>query len=601
MDAVLSRADLKVLPDSRSFLRTFLTVYITGLAIVLFDLADGVLFVGDSDDQMRELQIRYLMSPDGRWFDLTLPFISMPETYVSPWSRLIDLPYAAIATLLRPFMPIDQALSFAFRIWPPLMLALFCLPVASTVKRLMADQPTSRLSSLLMLMLMTILMAVAVFEFSPGRIDHHDGQLVAMMLMVSGLVRWDRFGGALVGGAAALSVVIGLECLPLVVVAYAGLVLCYIAGVRDARAMIIASGAGMSIVVVAASLAFIGPDGIVSTQCDAFSAPYLFLLIGMSATLSCVVWVVPDRSSIFAKTLWLGLPSAFVLGLAAWCFPRCLGGPYQMIDPVSRAFWFSRIWQENSFLYLYESAQYSTVALLALSTCGALLAAPYVAAEIRRQKFGVGVAFAVGLASLLLTFDVLRNIRFPIALIPPFLPAAIAYYLNARSPTRGVRVAVGFALASVLAPAVLCLVIRPPTHVFDAVDYMSASDCDGEDFGVLNSVAAGRIALPQGIALPVLFARPAGFSVGAVPFHRASPGMRRMFEAFTSSDAAVRRAALEPFDYVAVCRFPLAADLQQAPLYAALAAGKSWPGLERVPYAKPSDFQLFRIDHAKLW
>jgi hypothetical protein len=198
MDAVLLRADSKVLPDSRPFLRTFLTVYITGLAIVLFDLADGLLFVGDVDDQIRELQIRYLMSPDGRWFNLTLPFISMPEAYVSPWSRLIDLPYVAIATLLRPFMPIDQALSFSFRIWPPLMLALFCLPVASTVKRLMADQPTSRLSSLLMLMLMTILMAVAVFEFSPGRIDHHDGQLVAMMLMVSGLVRWDRLGGALV-------------------------------------------------------------------------------------------------------------------------------------------------------------------------------------------------------------------------------------------------------------------------------------------------------------------------------------------------------------------------------------------------------------------
>ncbi|MBW9115479.1 hypothetical protein JNB88_17690 [Rhizobium cauense] len=179
-----------------------------------------------------------------------------------------------------------------------------------------------------------------MLEFAPGRIDHHNGQLVAMMLMVTGLVRWDRLGGVLVGAAAALSVVIGLECLPLIVVAFAGLVFCYVAGVGDVRAIVIASGIGMSSVAIVAALIFIGPGGISSTQCDAFSAPYLFLLIGMSATLSCVAWVVPDRSSILARLLWLGATSVFVLGLAAWCFPRCIAGPYDMIDPLSRAeFW----------------------------------------------------------------------------------------------------------------------------------------------------------------------------------------------------------------------------------------------------------------------
>ncbi|MBW9115478.1 hypothetical protein JNB88_17685 [Rhizobium cauense] len=158
MDVALSRADLTVVRGGKSFLSTFLTIYITGLAIVLFDLADGVLFFGDIDDQVRELQIRYLMSSDGRWFDLTLPFISMPEAYVSPWSRLIDLPYVAIATLFRPFMSVDQTISFSFLVWPPLMLAIFCLLGAATVRRLMVGMPMSRLSSLLTLTLMTVLM-----------------------------------------------------------------------------------------------------------------------------------------------------------------------------------------------------------------------------------------------------------------------------------------------------------------------------------------------------------------------------------------------------------------------------------------------------------
>jgi hypothetical protein len=135
---------------------------------------------------------------------------------------------------------------------------------------------------------------------------------------------------------------------------------------------------------------------------------------------------------------------------------------------------------------------------------------------------------------------------------------------------------------------------------FDAVDYMTASACKGQDFSVLEAAPPGRIALPQGIALPVLLSAPAGFSVGAVPFHRASPGMKRMFEAFLTSDTDVRRTALAPFDYLAGCQFPLRVDPKQAPLYAALVRGDSWPGLERVPSTIRTNFQLFRIDHAVL-
>jgi hypothetical protein len=102
------------------------------------------------------------------------------------------------------------------------------------------------------------------------------------------------------------------------------------------------------------------------------------------------------------------------------------------------------------------------------------------------------------------------------------------------------------------------------------------------------------------LALSVIFAAPEGFTVAAVPFHRASPGMKRMFEAFTSHDSDVRRTALKPFDYVAVCRFPSAIDPDQAPLYAALANDRPWPGLERIPAPSKTDFQLFRIDHDAL-
>jgi hypothetical protein len=96
--------------------------------------------------------------------------------------------------------------------------------------------------------------------------------------------------------------------------------------------------------------------------------------------------------------------------------------------------------------------------------------------------------------------------------------------------------------------------------------------------------------------LPIL---PAGFSVASVPFHRASPGMRRTFDAFLADDSKVRQDALQPFDYVAVCL--MRGKLQGASsLYVALSAGRDWPGLIRVASDPGNPFQLFRIDHMAL-
>ena len=69
--------------------------------MALFDALDGVNFLGDIDDDLRAVQIRLLVE-GGAWFDRTIPMIQMPEAYISPWSRLVDLPYAIFAANPRP-------------------------------------------------------------------------------------------------------------------------------------------------------------------------------------------------------------------------------------------------------------------------------------------------------------------------------------------------------------------------------------------------------------------------------------------------------------------------------------------------------------------
>ncbi|WP_296435631.1 MULTISPECIES: hypothetical protein [unclassified Rhizobium] len=599
-DIVASESD-QAAASEMPLWRMFLVVYATALAMVLFDAADGILFVGDIDDQLRELQIRHLMSPQGHWFDLSLPFISMPAIYVSPWSRLVDLPYVAIAWLLQTFMPTAQGLSVAFQVWPPMMLSICCLLVAATARRLLAGFVISETALTLSLMIATVLMSIGVAEFSPGRIDHHNVQIVALLMIVAGLVRWDRAGGLMIGAGAAISTVIGLECLPFVVIAYGGLVLCYICNVAGVRAVLVASSVSMASVTLLSAMAFIGPAGAVSTQCDAFSAPYIFLLCGFAAILGACAAIQRDRSGPLQRLLALAIPAGALLIAAAFFFPSCMSGPYGIIDPLSRELWFERIWQEKSILYFYQNDRRDLLVLLALTAAIAAFVGPVVRFRMRERSFGPAIAYLMALGALILTVFVTRNIRFPIALMPVFLPAVIAT-MTIKLPAfdRAYRLS-GVAVAAIAVALCLSFVLlRSSEHTFDEVDYMTASECAGQDFSVLDAVPPGRVAVPQGIALPLIMAAPSGFSVAAMPFHRASPGMKRMFQAFMTSHPQLRREALAPFDYVAVCRFPLEADPKQAPLYAALARGDGWPGLERIASPARSDFQLFRIDHAAL-
>lgn len=581
-----------------SQLRSFGLAYGTGLFMVLADLADGRRFHADVDDQLRELQIRFLTSAEGHWYDLTLPFVATPDPYVSPWSRLVDLPYMLLAKGFALAMPLDRALHLSFWIWPLVMLALFSLLSVATALRLAGGMRLAAPVPALAPVLMTVFMAIAVLEFVPGRIDHHNVQILTLFLMAYGAVRWDGRGGACIGIGSALSVIVGLECLPFVVVAYGGLVTAFALRLRAARAVLSGAALGMAGTTVPGALAFLGVPGSFSTQCDAFSAPYIVLMLGLSVILAISARFTPEAFRAVPRLVLIGVPSLGLVALSALAFPACLAGPYSMIDPLSKAYWFDRIWQEHSVLYFYGNGQFDLIVLLALLAFALLAGIPAALAGLRAGMGSGMLVYAMGAAAFILTMTLTRYIRFPAALVPLFVPAALTWAQEAANRRLARRVFVGAGAACIAVFGGLAVMVPPFVFDFDAVDYMTFDECKGADFSVLGTVLPGRIAAPNGLGLPILFAAPEGFSVAAIPFHRASPGMKRMYEAFLSKDPSVRKAALAPFDYVAVCRFPLQSDPSFAPLYAALSAGRDWPGLIRVMPPAETRFQLFRIDHA---
>lgn len=582
--------------DRLGFAAGVLIFYAVCLAIVLGDVADGKLYHADVDNEMRVLQIRHLLSGAGAWFDLTLPFVQTPEAYVSPWSRLIDLPYVVLAQLFALAMPAGAAMQLAFLVWPPVLLLAFTVLVVAIVHRLTRDLRIPPLVEAGVLVAMAVTMVIGVLEFAPGRIDHHNAQIVAMLAMALGLLRSDGRGGALVGAGAAVSIVIGLECLPFVALAYGILAAGFVVGIAPARRMLVTASAVMAPTILIAAVAFLGPAAM-STQCDAFSAPYVVLAVGFSVLLGAVAALLPERVGAAGRLIALSLGAGLLLAAAAMLFPACLAGPYAMIDPLSRALWFERIWQEHSFLYFYSSGLF-VVASLALMAMLLILALPFVLDRLRGGDAGVVAFYLFAAASFVLTLLLTRYVRFPAAIVPLLIPAIVGWRL-ASGESRERTFAMAGALAAALGFAGLSLIAPVVGRSFDAVDYMAFDECNSGEVAIRAGTPPGRIVAPLGLAMPLAAALPEGFSVAAVPFHRAAPGMRRVFEAFTTHDAAVRRAALQPFDYVAVCRFPLKPEAGDSPLYAALAAGAEWPGLKRLDDGG-NDFQLFRIDHAAL-
>lgn len=576
----------------------FVIFWAFALAIVFVDLADGVLFLGDVDDRMRALEIRDLLA-DGAWFDRVLPVIAMPEAYVSPWSRLVDLPYIAIAKALAPLLGAEQGLAVAMAAWPPLMLAGFCAASVAVMRRV-----SGLALSPLHLAAAALAMTYALWEFVPGRIDHHNAQLALMMAMLAGFCVSGRRGGALAGIAAVLSVAVGLECLPFIAVAFGVCALAAVFGNEEARRQLSAAGLAMAVTAPLAGLALIGPQAMTGTECDAWSAPWIAATgLGGLVLAATGTRQFGERGPV-GRVAVLGLGAGLLAGALALAFPACLAGPYAMIGPVEKAFWFDRVAQEESALSFITDRRYGLVAMLGLAGFVLVAALPRVVSSVRGGDQRAVMVWAVAATALALTLVKVRFVRFAPAFAALELPGLIAAFAAVPRRDEKIAAAIG-AILPVIVAAGLFFATARRERVYDAVDFMTWDECEGADFSTLAQLAPGRIMAPPGLSFPIAEAQagqPVSHPVAALSYHRASPGIRRVALAFTGNEAGARAAALAPFDYVAVCERRLPAELTGAPLYLALAAGRGWPGL--VALGEPAErlpaVRFYRIDHAAL-
>jgi hypothetical protein len=317
--------------------------------ILTFDLLD-------TDDNMRISQVRALLHGQG-WFDLRQYRLNPPFGANIHWSRLVDLPLAGLILLFRPWVGGADAERIAVAVAPMLPYLLLLFGIALTARRLIHP------AAFALAFIALLSAGSANGMFMPTRIDHHGWQLALLSIAVAGLADPKRArGGATLGIATALSLVIGLEMLIYLALAGVATVLFWIDDRDEKRrlaayAVTLAGGTALGFLLFASYANRLA-------VCDALSPVWLSdallggaLMFGLAA-LSPADW---------KRRLALAAGTALIIAVFhAWMWPHCLSR-LEGVSPEVQRLWLSHVREARP---VYTHGWNTATLLLALPLTG---------------------------------------------------------------------------------------------------------------------------------------------------------------------------------------------------------------------------------------
>jgi hypothetical protein len=552
-----------------------------------------------TDDAMRLVQVRDFLAGQG-WFDLAQYRLSPPEGTVMHWSRLVDVPLAALirAGELSP----ELAERVATVVWPISLLLAFLLAVARLAENL-AGAAAAKLA-----LIFAALTAPVLQHFRPGAIDHHNVQLVLLVCTLALAARAEirPRDAAFAGALSALSLAIGLEMAPAIAALGAGITLAWIAQGEAARrttAAFALAFAGAMLVLAAATIA---PARYAAVTCDALSIVHVVAAaaggVGLAGLTLVRALASPRRRMAAAAGL-----AVLVAAILAFAFPACLRDPYAALDPRLATLWLAHVNEARSIVAMLRDLPQQVPAYYGLAGAAVVLGLVQCAREARAGRWGWINAFLVLATLLLVALWQVRGSAAANAVAVAVLPAALVRLFPA--PGGGIALGLGrVALIAALALNPLALVAMGgiAARAVEGVTGMQRPSVLSDGSGTCWEAGEyARLArLPRGLVLGFIDAGPfilmqTPHAVLAAPYHRNVRGNAAMLDVFLAppQQAAERLAALG-VDYVAFChgapeRHNYAAAAPDG-LAAALGRGDVPAFLERLPFAG-IDLAVYRV------
>jgi hypothetical protein len=540
----------------------------------------------DNDDAMRVLEVRDWLAGQA-WFDVSQHRLNPPQGGDMHWSRIADLPLAALTAPLTAIFGMNMGAKYAAFFTPVLLGIVYVWMGARTATSLAGK------GAFLPGIILVACAPAALVYFMPGRVDHHGLQMMLIAGALWGLMAGGARAAALAGIAIATAICIGLEALPLQVVLIGWVAARW--GLRgdDVKAETLGFGYGFAI---ALSLLFAATVPMAKWALpvnDAVGRGYVVLGCLGGILLAGAAWGL-GKLNLVGRLGVLAFIGVVVLGGVAF-FPEIIIPPYGKVDPL-----LVRLWLENvNETEPLRTTKLSILLSFALFPIFAALSAlvGVVLTNGKERDIWILASLAVIVAAGLAIFWQLRVAGLATALSSIIAAAAFA---KARERFNW-KAALGLVL--VVNPIVPALVGSQIARIFEPkktkYETGGGQNCFREgSFSALASAPNGLVVAPIDMGARILLTT--SHKVLAAPYHRNNRGNLAAYQVFLLPQAqAKERVTLLGAKYVAICKRSAEVVIlsREAPkgLMADLKANKVPAWLIPLPTPRGSDVQAFQV------
>src|SRR3984893_3236241 len=566
------------------------------VAIAWPSINGGVFDAMSTDDAMRLVQVRDWIGGQG-WFDLFQHRLDPPGASMH-WSRVVDVPLAALILLLRPLIGTHGAEAVTLFLWPMLLFAAALALVAAIARQMSSSVAYSQITAAVL----AVLSVPALIHFRPGAIDHHNAQIVLLLALVllTSQIEQSAVKAALGGLVASLSLAIGIEMLPAIAATGVAVFSLFVWRGASVSRQVGAFGAALAASSLLLAPALLPLPSLALPVCDAFGGPVLLLVAGGGISLMIMVGIDRLHSTLRLR-LATGAASAIALvGAFLSLFAGCMASPYAQLDPLVTSFWVDKVVESMSLATMLQLTPQKVLGFYGfpLMTMGFSAAALIRSSPPGRFRWIVGF---VTLAALIgLSFWEMRAAAAASMVAAPILSASLVILWPTLATGRSLvllalaRAPASFAALGLSAKPLIDQVFKPQMTIAER----DASTCQTvSDVASMTRLPKGRVMAPIDLGPMILV--DTDHAVFAAPYHRNDDGIVAMLNLMLAPGPVARQILSDRrVDYVVTCSAAPEQDLVNlAPdgLAARLGRGETPDFLEPLDLGPAHKISVWRV------
>jgi hypothetical protein len=566
------------------------------VAIALPSINGGVFDAMSTDDAMRLVQVRDWIGGQG-WFDLFQHRLDPPGASMH-WSRVVDVPLAAIILLLRPLIGTHGAETVTLFLWPLLLFAAALGLVAAIARQMSSSVAHTQITAVVL----AVLSAPALIHFRPGAIDHHNAQIVLLLALVllTSQIEQSAVKAALGGVVASLSLAIGIEMLPAIAAIGVAVFGLFIWRGASVSRQIGAFGAALAASSFLLASALLPLPSLASPVCDAFGGPVLLLVAGGGISLMVMVGIDRLHSTLRLRLATGAVSAIALVGAFLSLFAGCMASPYAQLDPLVTSFWVDKVVESMSLATMLQLTPQKVLGFYGfpLMTMGFASAALIQSNPPGRFRWILGITTLAALIGL--SFWEMRGAAAASMVAAPMFAASLVILWPTLAAGRSLVL-----LALVVSPASFAALGLSAKPLIDFIfkPQMTIAERDASTCQTMSDVASmtrlpkGRVMAP--IDLGPLILAATDHAVFAAPYHRNNDGMVAMLKLMLAPVPAAHQILSDRrVDYVVTCSAAPEPDLVKlAPdgLAARLGRGETPDFLEPLDLDPTHKISIWRV------